>query len=327
MTKADIARKFRKDNPKMATLKLARILYEQNNILFKSIEDARERLRYIEGKSSKNKAVCKGEFFKAEPRPYNPYKLPESDAVDIKPYVLRGYKRAFIINDVHIPFHSLEAITIAFDYAKKEKPDVVILNGDIIDAYQLSRFLRDPKERHFAQELQLFKQFFEIVKKTFNCPIIYKLANHEIRYEHFLFQKAKELDGIDEFKLENIIKARAEGVIVVDDKRIIKLNDLDLLHGHEFQTGFFNPVNVARGLYLRAKVTAMQGHSHRSSSHTETDLHGKIKTTWSVGCLCHLSPKYAPYNSWNWGFALVDMSDNKKEFVVRNKTIYEGKVF
>jgi predicted phosphodiesterase len=328
MTKSELARKYRKENPDMPTHKLARIMYNENNLLFAKVESARDSLRLIEGKRGGRKYKTNNEFIREEARPMNPYKLPETEATLIKPYPIKNHKRAFIINDVHLPYHDIDAITIAFDYAKKENPDVVILNGDIIDCFKLSRFVKDPKARDFAYELGQFKEFFQIIQKTFTkAEIVYKFGNHEVRYDHFLYEKAKELVGVKEFELSEIIKARANGIKIVKSEQIIKLNELDLLHGHEFQTGFFNPVNVARGLYLRAKVTSMQGHSHKSSEHSETDLHRKIKTTWSVGCLCGLQPQYAPYNSWNHGFALVDLDTNKKDFEVRNKRIYQGKVY
>jgi len=53
-------------------------------------------------------------------------------------------------------------------------------------------------------------------------------------------------------------------------------------------------------------------------------MNGKITTTWSTGCLCELSPPYAPLNKWNWGFSIVDLDG--KAFDVRNKRIYQNKV-
>lgn len=327
MTKTEIAKKYRKEHGvEMPAKKLARIMYNENNLLFKDVEDARFILRRLEGKAgkeSRNVAVNK-DYFVSEERPKNPYALPKSDAKDFAPYVVEGYKRALIINDVHLPYHDIEAITTTFNFAKKEKPDLIILNGDIIDCFLLSRFSKDPKARRFSYELEWLEQFVQVVEKTFKAKIIYKLGNHEVRYQHFLWEKAKELADVTEFDIKNVIGARAKGVDIIEDKTIIKLSGLDLLHGHEFVTGFFNPVNVARGLYLRAKVSAMQGHSHKTSEHTETDLHGNIKTTWSVGCLCGLKADYAPYNSWNHGFAIVDMDG--QNFSVRNKRIFKGEV-
>lgn len=326
--KGDTAKEYRKNNPDKPTLALARIMYKENKKLFKDVEDARSRLRYIEGKQgTMHRQKVKGsEFFKEGERPKNPYNLPESDEKPILPYVLKGHKRVLVLNDVHLPYHSIEAINSAFDYAKKEKPDGIVLNGDIIDCYKLSYFSKDPRERNFAYELKQFKDFFEVLQKVFKCKVYYKFGNHEVRYDQYLFEKAGELVGVEEFELANIIKARANGIEIINDKTRIKLNHLDLIHGHEFGRGFFNPVNAARGLHLRAKVSAMQGDCHKTSEHTETDLHGNIKTTWSVGALCGLQPKFCPYNGWNHGLAIVDLDLNKVDFEVRNKRIHKGKV-
>jgi hypothetical protein len=135
--------------------------------------------------------------------------------------------------------------------------------------------------------------------------------------------KAGELAGIDDFELGNIIKARAEGIEIIADKRIMKAGELNIIHGHEYP-GAFSPVNIARGLFTRGKVSAMQGHNHQTSEHTEADMNGKITTTWSLGCLSELHPLYMPLNKWNHGFAFVEIDGD--EFQVQNKRIYKGKV-
>lgn len=331
--KSELAREYRnKHGKEMPSLKLARIMYAENHLLFKDVEDARSALRYIEGKNGEKqkqglgKDPSKTQFFVKEERPRNPYNLPASDGKDIPPLVITGHKKVLLLGDVHLPYHDVDALTVCFDYAKKNKPDLVVLNGDIIDCFQLSKWLKDPRERKFSEELKLLEQFIETVKKTFKCRIIYKFGNHEMRYEHFLFQKAKELVGVEEFELREVIQKRAKDVEIVGDKTIIMLNELPVLHGHEFVRGFFNPVNAARGLHLRAKVSAIQNHVHKTSEHTETDLHGIIKTTWSVGCLCHLKAPYDPYNSWNHGFCEIDLESDGESYEVHNKRIYRNKV-
>lgn len=324
---ANLARQYRKKYGKeMSTLKLARILYDENKLIFSGIENARSVLRYIEGKqgSKDRKKIQGSEFEMKEARPYNPYSLPDSDEESFEPFILKGYKRIAIFSDIHIPYQSNEAITAALDFCKKEKPDLLLLNGDTLDAFQLSRFGKDPRKRSFAQELEAMKSMLDVFKKTLKCKIIFKKGNHSERYEHFLFQKAHELVGVEEFNLENIIKARVEGIDVVGDKRIIKAGGLNIIHGHEFSQGFFSPVNVARGLFLRGKTSALQGHNHQVSEHTESDMNGRITTTWSTGCLCGLHPQYAPINKWAHGFAIVDVSG--EDFDVRNKRIWKGKV-
>ena len=325
--KVIIVREYRdKFGSEMPTRKLSRLIYDENKLLFKDIEDARYLLRYIEGKTGeiKRKQVSKSPYFKKEARPLNPYNLPESDEIEYRPYHLKK-KKVLVLSDIHIPYHSISAINAAIDYAKKEKPDCILLNGDTIDFFGLSKFCKDPRKRNFPAELESFKKFIDVLKKQFSkAEIIFKVGNHEERYDKFLYQKANELVGVDEFELSQIIKARAEGIEFISDKRIINYYGLNIIHGHEFSSGFFSPVNVARGLYLRGKTSAMQGHNHQTSEHTESDMNGKITTTWSTGCLCELHPEYAPINKWNWGFAMLEAT--AEGFKVHNKRIYKGKV-
>ena len=328
MTKSTIAREYRKKHPDMPTLKLARIMYDENNLLFKDVEDARFKLRYIEGKTGKGRnyaAVKATEFLKEEARPYNPYNLPKSEETAYTPFIIKGFKRVGILSDIHLPYHNIDSLTVAISYLKNEKVDALLLNGDTIDCYHLSRFSKDPKQRDFKYELDTLKAFMEVIDKELACKVFFKVGNHEVRYEKFLLEKAHELKGIEEFEFENIIKARAKGIDIIASTRYMKLNSLNGIHGHEY-FGITSPVNIARGLYTKGKVSAFQGHNHASSEHTETDMNGKITTTWSVGCLCELNPTYMPLNRWNHGFAVVDLDENGEDFHFHNKRIYKGKI-
>lgn len=320
-TKANLCAEYReKFGWEMPTLKLSRIIYNDNKLLFNNVENIRTTLRKIEGKAGKDKTTIIRK--QMDPRPLNPYSLPSSDETIYEPFIIKD-KRLLVLSDIHIPYHSIDAITLAFNWAKKQKPDAILLNGDTLDFFGLSRYAKDPKKRSISSELESFKDFVNILKKTFNAKIYFKIGNHEERYEHYLWMKAGEIIGVDEFDISNILKARAEGIEVIKDKRIIKAGDLNIIHGHEYP-GVFSPVNIARGLFTKAKVSAMQGHNHQSSEHSESDMNGKITTTWSLGCLSELHPLYMPLNKWNHGFAFVEIDG--EDFQVQNKRIYKGKV-
>lgn len=323
MKNVDIARQYRdKYGMEMPTLKLARILYNENKLQFNSIDHARSTLRTIEGKvGGKNKIT-----HPCPERPKNPYNLPQSDESAYEPFVISGHKRVAVFSDIHIPYHSINALTAAIQFTKKEKPDAILLNGDTIDCHRLSRFIKDPKKRNFKLELDTFKEVIEIFEREFKCKIYFKVGNHEERYEKFLLEKANELAGIEEFELENIIKARAKGIEFISDKRVIQMNELHGIHGHEYVGGISAPVNPARGLFLRGKVSCFQGHNHQTSEHTEPTMSGKMITTWSVGCLSELHPAYMPLNKWNHGFAIIDLDSNGENYEFRNKRIYKGEV-
>ena len=108
MTKASVARSYRdKFGMGMPTLKLARIMYNENKLLFKHVEDARQYLRQIEGKSMKAGRGVKVTH-PAPERPRNPYKLPASDETEFTPYEFKGHKRIAIFSDIHWYLHQTQ---------------------------------------------------------------------------------------------------------------------------------------------------------------------------------------------------------------------------
>jgi hypothetical protein len=123
MSKSEVARQYREQYPDFPSHKLARIMYAENNLLFKDKEDARYRLRYIEGKtgSPKRKFVINSSTYMKDARPLNPYKLPESDEANYTPFIIKGYKKLGILSDIHLPYHSLTALTAAIAYLKKKR--------------------------------------------------------------------------------------------------------------------------------------------------------------------------------------------------------------
>jgi hypothetical protein len=201
------------------------------------------------------------------------------------------------------------------------------LNGDITDFFAVSRWERDPREVNLKREIDQTVEFFAYMRQRFpKSKIVWKQGNHEERWEHYLWRKAPELLNVDSFDVAEIFKLNQFRIELVRDKRIIMAGKLPVLHGHEFPKGLTNPVNQARGMFLRGLECAIAGHGHRSSEHAEASLLGKLITCWSTGCLCNLNPDYAVINKWNHGFAFVEISKGG-EFHVTNKRIYRGAVW
>lgn len=94
ISKAGIAREYRvKYGMDMPTRKLSRIMYSENNLTFKNIDDARTVIQKIEGKAGgkSHKASSKNtQFYKPEHRPENPYELPKSDETIYEPYIIKA---------------------------------------------------------------------------------------------------------------------------------------------------------------------------------------------------------------------------------------------
>ena len=252
--------------------------------------------------------------------------LPASDYEEIDTYTFpAGSNRILILSDIHLPYQDNEALSIAIDYGIKNGANCVFLNGDTIDMYQASRFIKDPRLRSLSGELQMTRDFFETLNEAIPGPIYFKLGNHEERWENYLKVRAPELLGITDFELQHILKFGQYGVQLIKSKQKVMIGKLAVMHGHEFGNSVFSPVNPARGLFMKAKACCIIGHHHQTSEHSEKDMHGTVITTFSQGCLCGLSPEYLPYNKWNHGFIFVEAEANG-EYKVKNLRIIDGKV-
>jgi predicted phosphodiesterase len=307
--KKDIILSYLQKFPKATTMAISRMIFFENPLDFTSLEGVRGCVRQYRCETKKVSKVSPTAVRTPEEKKQAMRRLselPETDYQKTEPFIIpKGQNNILVLSDIHLPYQDNEALTLALNYGIENKVNAVYLNGDTIDMYQASRFTKDRRLRDLAGELQICRDFLKMLQDMFKCPIYFKIGNHEARWEHFLMLKAPELLGIDDFKLEQILRFREFGVTLVKDKQIAMAGKLPILHGHEWYGGFAPPVNPARGLFLKAKESALVGHHHRTSEHTEKTLSGHVVTTWSTGCLCGLEPEYAPYNNYNHGFAHV----------------------
>lgn len=324
-----ITLEYLKRFPKASALTLAKKMYTENPEAFKSVEYARLRVRYYLGQSGivnrKNLAI---RDFQRTARDTNPYGFPEMEPDTWVPVHLPSiYDKGLIIEDLHYPYTDLQALNAMMDYViGHNNINFIFINGDGIDCYQGSKFIRDPRKRSLDSEIWGWVEFLNVLQHTFpGVKIFWKLGNHEERIENYLKVKAPELLDMDEFKLGNIIKIRGvEGVDVIE-KQIVYMGRLPFVHGHEFSNKASNPVNAARGLFLKTLSSSATSHHHQSSYHSETDINGKLMSWWSMGCLCLLHPEYALLNKWNHGFATIEIDG--LDFLLDNMKIYKGNVY
>ena len=329
MTKRQIARNYRDEyGMEMPTLKLARIMYNKEKLTFINLDDARACLRGIEGKHGKNSVKVFDRHQKPEARSKNPYNLPVSYKENREPMVLpKACNNILLISDLHIPYHDIDAITIALEYGQQQKVNTVFINGDLIDNAQVSKFERDLKKRSVKEEFDLTKQFLVSLRAAFPQAEIYWLkGNHCIRWEKFLAQKVSEIWDDPYFHLEERLRLSEERIKILDDTVLVKAGKLSITHGHHIFKGIFSPVSPARGAYMKAKQSVIVGHLHRSSQNSEMDLDGNVVSCWSTACLCELRPNYSPLvSNSQHGFAhiLVEPDGN---YTVHNYQIIKGKI-
>lgn len=240
----------------------------------------------------------------------------------VKPFNIKG-KEILVLNDIHLPFHDKKALNIALQYAKE--CDTILLNGDIIDFYGLSRFIKNPEKQFINHEIAIAKEFLQMLRDNFKGEILYKIGNHEDRLTTYIFNKAPALWGVENITLKGLLELDRLNIKLIDSTQLIKISSLIILHGHEIFAGA-GMVNIARSYFMKANENILFGHRHQVQDYFGKSIDGKIKGSWAVGCLCDLNPRYMPTNNWGHGFARISKI-NSLEFDVKNYKIIQGKVY
>ena len=293
------------------------------------IEAARSRLRYYL-KANLAGYTLNNDEHKAELA----YKMsiPESQA-EIREDLELPPGRYLILSDIHLPYHVKDAVEIAIDKGQRRGVDAVYLNGDILDMYMISNFVKAGFKPDMLEEFNVAREFFGYLRERFPTQqIYYKLGNHEARWEMFIWNKAPELAKVlnvelgESLGLFKLLKTDEFGIIPIQATQLANASGLAILHGHEFGKSVFNPVNPSRGAFLRSKSSVLIGHHHQTSTHSESNLKNEKIVCYSTGCLCELNPKYMPFASlkWNHGAALMEHDGN--DFAVENFRIDNGKI-
>jgi len=240
--------------------------------------------------------------------------------------------KAVIMGDVHFPYHVRKVYDMAIDYAVKENPDVFILLGDYMDFYKISFWKTDPHMMPFEEEVEQGKLgLAELSSVLPDAKKFYMQGNHEERLMTYLKSNAPDIAKFRDLTVAELLDLNAMDFDYIStiDKLITgeppwSIGKLYLMHGHEKKIAM-TAVNHAKLFYDHCKVNLIAGHHHKSSEEIIKKMNFKLDGAWTIGCLCDLSPAFAPINKWNWGLAKVEV-DSNGDFSVENRKIINGKV-
>jgi predicted phosphodiesterase len=293
--------------------KLASIILSENPDVFKSLEQARRSVRYIEGKSgSYHRKKIPQEDIMKEHRPMNPYNLPEVEERNREPFQIpTGVKRMLVLADLHIPYYHIPSVEKAIQTGLDKKIDCILLLGDVLDNHNLSSYEKDPTRRSQEEELAICKAFLVRLREIFDVPIYWAKGNHDVRWESYIRRNAKDLATLKNFQLESVLALHEQNIITIDDKTIIRAGNLTLHHGH-YLFGKFGSENPCKALLDKTGTDFMIGHLHRHLEVERVTVSGR-KRAYVLGCLSEvgLNVDYNPItNQYRRGFAVVNLESD-----------------
>lgn len=208
-----------------------------------------------------------------------------------------------VLSDIHIPFQDNKAVRCALDFIRGEQPDIIVLNGDVLDMFMLSRFTKG-EGRNPMEEITMCREFLGELRKYSNADIYYVIGNHETRLEHYVLNKAPELASL----IEDVFS-----IIKVSDFNIRGCASLTVNNTFVFKHGTLlgNKAGLSAIKEMEnSYMSGCTGHTHRLCKYIARKAGRKF--VWlESGCLCDLNPEYVVQPNWQQGFVTISIKDGK----------------
>lgn len=200
--------------------------------------------------------------------------------------------------DFHYPFHNRAWVSSFVKRSKEAK--TVVLNGDVLDCYSLSRFDIVPNTSSFQREIREVTAFLKRLRKATNARIIFNEGNHENRFFKKIINAFPEM--YDMVSLRELLDLDGIGI---EWNPMVGRDSMIELDG--WLIGHFDKAskNAAEFLMDKYYMNVVQSHTHR--------LRLASKTVWNrtvagaeIGCMCSINPTYVHTPNWQNGYAVID---------------------
>ena len=229
---------------------------------------------------------------------------------------INDLEKILIFGDTHGEFVDDRAYDLMINYNRKVyKPDTIVVNGDFVDFYSLSKFDKNPERKYNLQhEIDIANKKFAELRKSFPTAKIYVTkGNHEIRLQTY-FYKHPELSGLDNLKFENLFNFKKNKIKFVDatseywksDSGHLSLGDTVLMHGDNRSNGARGGKYAAYNTMLNINYNTVVNHTHKLSVNYYTNSYVDLFAL-NTGCLCQV-PGMADFHQ---GFATFENVNGK----------------
>ena len=253
------------------------------------------------------------EYYVKEIQPYfKKYEKPESKS---------RYKTMLIGSDFHDIDTDEFVNSVFIDTAKRLQPDVIVLNGDIFDLYDASKYDKD------IRELKIVERFDYVKKNIFKplrdaCPdaqIDFILGNHEWRLILLLAAKTPNIRVI----LSDVMGLSLADVFGLDKFKINLISKIDLAayNKNDINNELRKNYRVYYGCFVVGHfkdigfgVSGTSGHCHRPSTETFTNI-TMGKCFWvETGCMCVTDAEYVMHrDKWGQSFLIAHIDTIEKK--------------
>jgi len=244
------------------------------------------------------------------------------------------YKKIMVTSDYHIPFEDKKAVNVMLKYAKHYKPNVFVINGDFIDAYQISKYDKNPDRKESLQdEITMANDYLDKINKNLpkKTEKHFLLGNHEMRITSYLWRHP-ELYGMKILKTENLLDLKNKGWKYKtgsydywkNDNGHLQLGEVLIMHGDNrlngASTSKYAGYSAKNTMYSLQKSVVL-GHTHRMAIVNHTSPYNRLYGIEGG----HLSQPTGTAN-WQQGFVTFELYKGKM-INPRLHYIHDGKIY
>lgn len=244
------------------------------------------------------------------------------------------YTKAVIYGDTHFPFHSQSALDIVLGLIRETTPHIVVHLGDLVDAWQVSAFDKDPARVDTLQEnIDAARvHLHQVAQVAPNSRRVLLEGNHETRLSrciHAMQGAARELARLRVFQhamlWPTLLDLAGVGFEFVPERQQSRADILPKIiakHGTLVRkwSGW-----SAKGEWEKYGCSGVSGHTHRQGWFTHHDHNGR--TNWvEAGCTCTLDGQ--PYGTdfdWQQGAVVMTWSEDHRLQDIEFVSIRDGR--
>lgn len=209
------------------------------------------------------------------------------------------------MSDIHVPYEDKKLIDTVLKWCRDQKPDVVVLGGDILDVNSCSSYTDSGIPSLLVDEVAAGNSFLDRVQAANpNADFIYLEGNHERRAAKFISDKAPSLNGA--LTLQAMLHLKERGI------RFFPYGHVHFIGKLGFTHGTLTGQQYAAAHLRKYGCSLVLGHMHKFQTFTQGIAGDKVRGVFGMGCLCPTTS--VPYidgpSSWQQGFGAIHVAKN-----------------
>lgn len=239
--------------------------------------------------------------------------------------------RIVVVSDSQVPMEDRALLHTIFDkFVPEFKPTArraqyhLFLNGDIIDAFNLSSFLQRVQPRFtLGDEVVATRRYLERWGKDFTHKH-FVFGNHEDRWDRELYAGNPKL-AFATRRLHEVLELSDLGYDWVPYLRHYNVLGFVITHGDLVRE------HTAAGMLKNYQTSGVSGHTNRPQSHGGADaIDGEANMWYIQGMTCRpeigdIIKDFRRIQPWQQGFLIGEVRDGV--LYVENVTVHHGRFY